>query len=186
MGDPVRIPILWRDVQRPDPFFGTLDIKQLKRSLRRIRSGHAHVRPGMVVVGTVEIHDEFSGLAAEDHLGAFDALAAADGTCRIVRNSQRYAAVRPMLKIGGTVYVDSDPGKPAVPAGSFVFAIPVPDALVFEHGTAVGVDVDAVIVRPERTIFHSTPRLPIRSTGAVYRLCSPATSSRGPCKDRQD
>src|SRR5690606_206064 len=84
-----------------------------------------------------------------DHFRALDDAAACDFAVRIVLDREGDAFVFPAVEIGGRITAHADLGAVAAAAFRLVFAEPVVNAFVVEHAAAVGVDVDAIGVRPD-------------------------------------
>ena len=98
--DPFRVFIARSHIHGPNSFFRPFRIQKFKRSEGRIRDGDTHIRPGMIFIGTVEIHHKFFCFCAENHFRTFHTFPAEKRTFRIVNHVKRTPAVGPVFKIG--------------------------------------------------------------------------------------
>ncbi len=67
---------------------------------------------------------------------------------RIRINGEGDAFIFPVIKVGAAVAVDANLGRITAPAGNFMFAKPVPGVMILEEATTMGVDMNAIVIRP--------------------------------------
>ena len=98
----------------------------------------------------MEPHHVLFGLLVVNHFGAFQDAPLGDGMGIVpFHHFQGDSLVLPVVQVLGGIAVDTHLGVVARVALHLVFPVPVVGPLVVEDAAAVGVDVDAVVVRPD-------------------------------------
>ena len=98
----------------------------------------------------VEPHHVLSGLFVVNHFGAFQDAALGDGVGMVpLHHLQGDSFVLPVIEVFGGIAVNPYLGIVSCVPLHLVFPVPVIGSLVVQDAAAVGVDVRAVVVRPD-------------------------------------
>ena len=100
----------------------------------------------------MEPHHVLFGLLVVDHLGAFQDAAFGDGVGVVpFHHFQGDSLVLPVVQVPGGIAVHAHLGAVSGVPLHLVLPVPVVGALVVQDAAAVGIDVHAVVVRPDFT-----------------------------------